>query len=78
LLFANYGGNVIPGVVGEANFPEYFVPHYKEAAEIMHARGKLLGCHLDGRNTPIMDAVAKTGLDYIEAYDPGIKEALAK
>lgn len=81
LLFANYGGNVIPEVVGVKNFEEYFVPHYNEAADIMHKKGKLLGCHLDGCNTPIMDAVAKTRLDYIEAYDPGmspgIKEALA-
>ena len=82
LPFANYGGNVIPEVVGEKNFKEYFVPHYNEAAEILHKKGKLIGCHLDGNNAPIMDAVAETDLDYIEAYDAGMSppvgEALAK
>ena len=82
LMFANYGGNVIPEVVGAKNFEEYFVPHYNEAAYVLHKKGKLIGCHLDGCNSPIMDAVAETGLDYIEAYDPGmspgIKEALSR
>ena len=26
-------------------FEEYYVPHYNEAAEIMHRHGKLIGCH---------------------------------
>jgi len=72
LEFCNYGGNVIPQVIGVENFKKYYVPHYNEAAEILHKKGKLIGCHLDADNTTIMDAIAETDLDYIEAYDPGI------
>lgn len=72
LLFANYGGNVTPQIVGLNNFIKYYVPHYQEAAEVLHKKGKRIGCHLDGNNTQIMTAVSETELDYIEAYDPGM------
>ena len=72
LEFSNYGGNVIPQVIGVENFKKYYVPHYNEAAEILHKKGKLIGCHLDADNKIIMNAVSDTDLDYIEAYDPGI------
>lgn len=70
--FANYGGNVTPQIIGVETFREYYIPHYNEAAEIFHRNGKLLGCHFDADNTPIMSAIAETDLDYIEAYDAGI------
>jgi hypothetical protein len=46
------------------------MPDYAEAAEELHKKGKLIGCHFDGNNEPIMELIAKTPLDYIEAYDP--------
>ena len=67
-----YGGNVTPQIIGVENFEKYYVPNYNEAAEMLHKKGKLIGTHLDGDNTLIMSAVAKTKLDYIEAYDAGI------
>jgi hypothetical protein len=72
LEFVNYGGNVMPSLIGKENFKEYYVPNYDEAAEALHRAGKLLGTHLDDNNAPIMDEIAATALDYIEAYDPGI------
>lgn len=77
LEFCNYGGNVIPSVIGPAVFRDYYLPHYHEAAEALHAKGKLLGTHLDADNRPIMELVAQTELDYIEAYDPGISPPVA-
>jgi hypothetical protein len=44
---ANYGGNVVPSIVNLEMFAKYYVPHYDEAAEIMHKHGKLIGCHFD-------------------------------
>lgn len=76
--FANYGGNVIPQIIGRQVFQEYYMPHYEEAAEIMHKNGKLIGSHFDSDNTPIMDLIADTPLDYIEAYDPGISPPLSE
>ncbi len=76
LEFANYGGNVVPQIIGVENFEKYYVPNYNEAAEILHKKGKLIGTHLDADNTLIMSAVAKTKLDYIEAYDPSMSPSV--
>jgi hypothetical protein len=75
---ANYGGNVIPEIIGRQVFENLYMPHYAEAAEILHKKGKLIGCHFDGKNAPIMDLIAKTALDYIEAYDPQISPPMTE
>ena len=67
---ANYGGNVTPEIIGAANFATYFVPHYQEAAEIMHRHGKLIGCHFDANTRILAPAIAGTDLDYLEAFTP--------
>ena len=78
LDFANYGGNVIPQVVGSRGFRKYYLPHYAEAAEVLHDAGMLIGSHLDADNSPIMEEVAESALDYIEAFDPGMGPSLAE
>jgi hypothetical protein len=65
-------------MIGPAVFREYYMPHYQEACEILHAAGKIVGCHFDADNTPFMDLLSETPLDYIEAYDPGISPPLDK
>jgi hypothetical protein len=72
LALANYGGNVVPQIIGRETFKNYYAPHYNEAAEIMHQRCKLIGCHFDADNTMIMKEIGETALDYIEAYDAGV------
>ena len=69
-LHANYGGNVVPAIVGPENFRRYYVPHYNEAAEVMHRHGKLIGSHLDADCGPIASDVAESDLDYVEAFTP--------
>lgn len=69
-LFANYGGNVTPEIIGLETFEKYYVQHYNEAAEIFHKHGKLLGCHFDANCKLLSKAIAGTGLDYIEAFTP--------
>jgi len=80
LEIINYGGNVIPEVIGRAGYRDYYMNAYAEAYTFINPRGKLLGTHLDGRNGPIMDLIADSKLDYIEAYDPaaspGVGEAI--
>ncbi|MFH1006866.1 MAG: hypothetical protein V1800_05095 [Candidatus Latescibacterota bacterium] len=70
VLHANYGGNVTPEVIGLETFEKYYVPHYNEAAEIMHKHGKLVGCHFDANCKLLSKAIAETDLDYIEAFTP--------
>lgn len=69
-LHANYGGNVVPEIVGADNFRDYYIPHYNEAAEIMHEHGKLIGSHFDANCGKFSDMIAKSMLDYIEAFTP--------
>jgi hypothetical protein len=67
---ANYGGNVVPAIIGLETFEKYYVQHYNEAAEIMHRHGKLIGTHLDDNCRLIAKAIGETDLDYIEAFTP--------
>jgi hypothetical protein len=70
VLHANYGGNVVPEIIGLETFEKYYVQHYNEAAEIMHAHGKLIGSHFDANCRLFAQALAQTDLDYIEAFTP--------
>ena len=69
-LAFNYGGNVTPEIIGLERFEKYYVPHYNEAAEILHQKGKLIGVHFDANCRVIAKAIAATDLDYIEAFTP--------
>jgi len=69
-LHANYGGNVVPAVIGPDVFREYYLPHYNEAAEIMHRHGKLIGCHFDDNCRMLAEDIGRSDLDYIEAFTP--------
>ncbi|MCC6581213.1 MAG: hypothetical protein IT440_12320 [Phycisphaeraceae bacterium] len=69
-LITNYGGNVVPAMIGRDVFRDYYLPHYNEAADIFHKHGKLLGCHFDDKCALIADLIGQTRLDYIEAFTP--------
>ncbi len=69
-MHANYGGNVVPEIVGADNFRQYYIPHYNEAAEEMHKRGKLTGSHFDANCKAFSEMIAGSMLDYIEAFTP--------
>ncbi len=69
-LAFNYGGNVTPEIIGLERFEEYYVPHYNEAADVLHQKGKLIGVHFDANCRVIAKAIADTHLDYIEAFTP--------
>ncbi len=66
----NMGGNVAPEIVGLEMFERYYVPHYNEAASVMHAHGKRIGSHFDAKCRLFASAIAGTALDYIEAFTP--------
>ncbi len=70
ILHSNYGGNVVPEIVGLETFRDYYVPNYQEAAEVMHEHGKLIGVHFDANCRLFKEEIARTDLDYIEAFTP--------
>ncbi|MAG16766.1 MAG: hypothetical protein CMJ21_01715 [Phycisphaerae bacterium] len=67
---ANYGGNVVPAMIGREVFEQHYVPHYNEAADVMHQHGKIIGCHYDDNCRLLADLIGATDLDYIEAFTP--------
>jgi len=69
-LHSNYGGNETGSVMGRERFEKYVLPNYLEAAEVMHQHGKFVGAHLDGLNKVWAEIVAKSNLDYVEAFTP--------
>jgi hypothetical protein len=70
ITHANFGGNEVTGVMGPQRYREFCIPLYDECAEVLHAKGKLLGTHLDGNNRLWAGAVAACALDYVEAFTP--------
>jgi hypothetical protein len=73
-------GNVISGLAGGGMFEEYHMPYIQEACDILHEKGKFAGAHLDGDNTPLADAIARTRLDLVESFTvpPGCPMPLAQ
>ena len=65
-----YGGNVHPEIMGAERFAKYIVPCYDEAADVLHARGKIIGVHMDADNQVFAPAVAGSKIDLIEAFTP--------
>jgi len=65
-----YCGNASPEILGRERFAKYCIPCYDELGELLHARGKLLGSHLDANNAGWKDVVAASALDVIEAFTP--------
>ncbi|MFC1453008.1 hypothetical protein ACFLSJ_06640 [Verrucomicrobiota bacterium] len=66
----DYGGNVVADIIGRDTYEQYFVPHYREAADILHGNGKLLASHYDANCGLLRDLIATSGLDCIEAFTP--------
>ena len=69
-LTVNYGGNISPEVVGRERFEQYILPHFDEAADVLHSHGKLLGVHFDANVQLLAPGIARSKIDYVEALTP--------
>lgn len=43
---ANYGGNIVANLIGPETYRDYYLPHYEEAAGILHEGGRPAGLAL--------------------------------
>lgn len=68
--FFIYGDNITSDMVGLERFDRYCVPLYSELADMLHAKGKRLGVHMDGNLKLLRKSIAESGLDFIEAFTP--------
>jgi len=65
-----YGGNISQEAIGLERFRKYFLPSIDEFCDTVHQSGKLAGCHLDAPMATLVESVAESHLDVIEAFTP--------
>lgn len=78
-----YGDNIDGVLMSPRIFEQYHLPSYAKCAKILHAKGKLLDVHMDGRLRNISNLIANSAIDIVEAFTPppmgdlSIEEALS-
>jgi len=65
-----YGDNIDSILVSPPLFEKYYLPTYGKCAEILHAKGKLLNVHMDGRLKALAGLIEKSRVDIVEAFTP--------
>lgn len=68
--YFTYGDNITSDMIGLERFVKYVIPCYNEFADMLHAKGKKLGVHMDGNLQVLKHEIAKSGLDFLEAFTP--------
>ncbi len=69
-LVVHMAENMTSDMVSPQLFRDYCLPCYDEFASCLHAQGKLLAVHMDGRMKAIAEAVADSQIDIIEGFSP--------
>ncbi len=64
------GDNVDGVLINPTLFQRYFMPEYEKQAKVLHAHGKLMSVHMDGRLNVLKDLIARTPIDIVEALHP--------
>lgn len=64
------GDNVDGSLIGPLLFERYCMPEYDKQATVLHAHGKLMAVHMDGRLDLLKDLIARTPVDIVEAFHP--------
>jgi hypothetical protein len=63
-------GNISQEAIGLERFRKYFLPPIDEFCSTVHRAGKMAGCHLDAPLRTLVEAIADSHLDVIEAFTP--------
>jgi len=75
--------NIDAVLVNPKLFKRYFMPEWEKCCTALHAGGKLVGVHMDGRLKALTGLIAETSIDVVEALhvpqmgDLSLGEALA-
>lgn len=65
-----YGDNFDSEITNPRLFREYCLPRLQQASEKVHAAGKVLGSHMDGDMSLLVNLIPETGLDVVESFSP--------
>jgi len=69
-LVIEYGDNFDGNITSPRLFREYAMVELQEAADWLHAQGRLLGSHMDGDMKPLLDLTPRCGVDLVESFSP--------
>jgi len=64
------GDNIDGALIDPKLFETYCLPYYQKYSKILHAKGKIVMSHMDGRLRCLKDLIGETELDMIEAFTP--------
>jgi hypothetical protein len=62
--------NFTADTLGPRRYREFLVPVYEEFFPMLHAAGKIVGCHYDGRLASCRQLIAGAPIDLIESLTP--------
>jgi hypothetical protein len=62
--------NFTADTLGPRRYEEFLLPVYEEFFPMLHAAGKLIGCHYDGRLASCRKQIARAPIDLIESLTP--------
>jgi hypothetical protein len=67
---AIFGDNVDNMSVSPELYAKYSIPYYQRKCEFLHAHGKTVLCHMDGRLQGLLPLVLETGIDVLDGITP--------
>ena len=76
--FVGCDGNVTPNIVGLERFEKYYIPYYNEFADILHKKDKILSVHFDDNTKLFAEAIAKSKIGCVEAFDANNDMSIAE
>jgi uroporphyrinogen decarboxylase len=65
-----FGDNVDNMSVSPELYEKYSLPYYGRKSEFLHAHGKTVLCHMDGRLRGLLPLVRDTGIDVLDGITP--------
>lgn len=68
--FLEFSDNYDGTLTNPELFQRYCAPHLAQAADRIHAKGKVLGSHMDGDLSALTDEIAACGVDVVESFSP--------
>ncbi len=66
--FVHFGENFNADAIGPARYEEFILPVYEECIAILHAAGKVVGAHYDGRTASCAEVIGRSPLDLVESF----------
>ncbi|MHC4985507.1 MAG: hypothetical protein ACYTFO_05055 [Planctomycetota bacterium] len=66
--FVHFGENFNADSIGPKRYEEFILPVYEECIGILHAAGKIVGAHYDGRTASCAEVINRSPLDLVESF----------